>query len=53
MARSSASQFSHGGGFSVRGPRTGRDSLLLTAGAALLWTNRISIYACDIPRTRL
>ena len=38
--------FANGAGnnFSVSGPRIGRDSLLIGAGAAMLWNDRISTY---------
>jgi autotransporter-associated beta strand protein len=43
-----------GGTFSVTGPRVGRDSLLLGAGVAVLWSDRISTYVYydgDLART--
>ena len=38
--------FANGAGssFTVSGPKIGRDSLLLGAGAAILWNDRISTY---------
>jgi uncharacterized protein with beta-barrel porin domain len=38
--------FANGAGnnFTVTGPRIGRDSLLIGAGAAILWSDRISTY---------
>jgi uncharacterized protein with beta-barrel porin domain len=39
-------EFANGAGsnFTVSGPRIGRDSLLIGAGAAMLWNDRISTY---------
>jgi outer membrane autotransporter protein len=39
--------FANGAGnsFTVNGPEFGRDSLLLSAGLAVQWTDRLSIYA--------
>jgi uncharacterized protein with beta-barrel porin domain len=39
-------EFANGAGnnFTVSGPRIGRDSLLIGAGAAILWNDRISTY---------
>ena len=41
------SRFANGAGnsFTVDGPAIGRDSLLITAGAAVLFNDRISVYA--------
>jgi outer membrane autotransporter protein len=45
-AYSIAASFANGAGttFTVSSPRIGRDSLLLGAGAAVLWSDRISTY---------
>ena len=47
QAYSIVSSFASGAGnsFTVNGPNVGRDSLLVGAGAAVLLSDRISIYA--------
>jgi len=55
-AYSIAASFANGAGtsFTVSGPKIGRDSLLLGAGVAILWSDRISTYIYydgDLSRT--
>jgi autotransporter-associated beta strand protein len=56
QAYSIVSSFANGAGtsFTVTGPKIGRDSLLLGAGVAILWSDRISTYVYydgDLART--
>lgn len=48
QAYSIVASFASGAGnnFTVNGPAIGRDSMLIVAGAAVLLSERISIYAC-------